>query len=189
MRRSTVRFRQAAPPESPGQGPYTESRQGFFLTTCYMGAANRATSHPLPHSASLTRSAAWPEPPAHLLPTARFAMVQHEQQRKRAAAQLLHAVRSAHAGRSALRLVRLRRGRSGSGMAAHPVTLDPGKPSRPRRSHGGRVERDGMARRGLGVCYKVGRAPYDASRDGTASHPLSVLLRGPWHGCVHRARA
>ncbi len=30
-----------------------------------------------------------------------------------------------------LRLLRLRRGRSGSGMAALPVTLAPGKPSRP----------------------------------------------------------
>lgn len=30
-----------------------------------------------------------------------------------------------------LRLLRLRRGRSGSGMAAYPVTHDPGKPSRP----------------------------------------------------------
>ena len=57
-------------------------------------------------------------------------------------------------GRRALRLLRLRRGRSGSEMAAPPAAHDPGKPSRP-RPHAGQVEGDGMAmtlHKDLSIC-------------------------------------
>jgi hypothetical protein len=93
-----------------------------------------------------------------------------DRRRQGRAAQLLRAVRDARPGRRRLGLLRLRRGRSGSGMAVPPVALDPGEPSRPPPALAslvaarqgrldvagagggplpqGRVEGDGMARAG-----------------------------------------